>query len=61
MIGGAADLVGSTNTTFSNGGVFSPANAGRNVAWGIREHAMGSAVNGIAVHGGMVRPTARRS
>lgn len=56
MIGGAADLVGSTNTTFSNGGVFSPANAGRNVAWGIREHAMGSAVNGIAVHGGMVRP-----
>ena len=56
MIGGAADLVGSTNTTFSNGGVFSPANAGRNVAWGIREHAMGSCVNGIALHGGMVRP-----
>ena len=56
MIGGAADLVGSTNTTFSSGGVFSPANAGRNVAWGIREHAMGSAVNGISVHGGMVRP-----
>ena len=56
MIGGAADLVGSTNTTFASGGVFSPANAGRNVAWGIREHAMGSAVNGIAVHGGMVRP-----
>ncbi len=56
MIGGAADLVGSTNTTFSSGGIFSPANAGRNVAWGIREHAMGSAVNGISVHGGMVRP-----
>ena len=56
MIGGAADLVGSTNTTFASGGVFSPANAGRNVAWGIREHAMGSAVNGIALHGGMVRP-----
>ncbi len=56
MIGGAADLVGSTNTTFSNGGVFSPDNAGRNIAWGIREHAMGSAVNGIALHGGMVRP-----
>ncbi len=56
MIGGAADLVGSTNTVFSNGGVFSPANAGRNVAWGIREHAMGSCVNGIALHGGMVRP-----
>ena len=56
MIGGAADLVGSTNTTFSSGGIFSPANAGRNIAWGIREHAMGSCVNGIAVHGGMVRP-----
>src|SRR5918998_1041300 len=56
MIGGAADLVGSTNTVFSKGGIFSPNNAGRNVAWGIREHAMGSAVNGIALHGGMVRP-----
>ncbi|HEV8044732.1 MAG TPA: transketolase C-terminal domain-containing protein, partial [Rubrobacter sp.] len=56
MIGGAADLVGSTNTTFSGGGIFSPSNAGRNIAWGIREHAMGSCVNGIAVHGGMVRP-----
>jgi len=56
MIGGAADLVGSTNTTFKGGGVFSPAFAGRNVAWGIREHAMGSAVNGMAAHGGIVRP-----
>jgi len=56
MIGGAADLVGSTNTTFSGGGVFSPTNAGRNIAWGIREHAMGSCVNGIALHGGMIRP-----
>src|SRR5215218_1936304 len=56
MIGGAADLVGSTNTTFSNGGVFSPQNAGRNIAFGIREHAMGSSINGVALHGGMVRP-----
>jgi len=56
MIGGAADLVGSTNTTFSNGGIFSPQNAGRNIAFGIREHAMGSSVNGVALHGGMVRP-----
>ncbi len=56
MIGGAADLVGSTNTAFSNGGIFSPQNAGRNIAYGIREHAMGSSINGIAVHGGMVRP-----
>ena len=56
MIGGAADLVGSTNTTFANGGVFSPQNAGRNIAFGIREHAMGSSINGVALHGGMVRP-----
>ena len=56
MIGGAADLVGSTNTTFASGGVFSPQNAGRNIAFGIREHAMGSSVNGVALHGGMVRP-----
>jgi transketolase len=56
MIGGAADLVNSTSTAFTTGGVFSPAFAGRNVAWGVREHAMGSAVNGIAAHGGMVRP-----
>ncbi len=56
MVGGAADLVGSTNTTFSSGGIFSPDNAGRNIAFGVREHAMGSIVNGIAVHGGMVRP-----
>src|SRR5918997_1216139 len=56
MIGGAADLVGSTNTAFSNGGIFSPQNAGRNIAFGVREHAMGSSVNGVALHGGMVRP-----
>jgi transketolase len=56
MIGGAADLVASTSTTFKNGGMFSPTHAGRNIAWGVREHAMGSAVNGIYLHGGMVRP-----
>ena len=56
MIGGAADLVQSTSTTFSGGGMFSSTHAGRNVAWGVREHGMGSAVNGIYLHGGMVRP-----
>ncbi len=56
MVGGAADLVNSTSTAFKDGGMFSPTHAGRNIAWGVREHAMGSAVNGIAVHGGMVRP-----
>lgn len=56
MVGGAADLVESTRTEFKGGGVFSATHAGRNVAFGIREHAMGSIVNGIALHGGMVKP-----
>ena len=30
--------------------------AGRNVAWGVREHGMGAAVNGLALHGGIVKP-----
>ncbi|MGD0713700.1 MAG: transketolase [Gaiellaceae bacterium] len=56
MIGGAADLVESTKTEFTGGGVFAATHAGRNIAFGIREHAMGSIVNGIALHGGMVKP-----
>lgn len=56
MVGGAADLVGSTNTVFEGGGLFGPTHTGRNVAFGVREHGMASAVNGMALHGGMVRP-----
>jgi transketolase len=56
MIGGAADLVESTKTEFKGGGLFSATHAGRNIAFGIREHAMGSIVNGIAMHEGMVKP-----
>jgi transketolase len=56
MIGGAADLVESTKTEFKGGGIFSATHAGRNIAFGIREHAMGSIVNGLALHGGMVKP-----
>jgi transketolase len=56
MVGGAADLVESTKTEFKGGGVFSAAHAGRNIAFGIREHAMGSIVNGLALHGGIVKP-----
>ena len=56
MIGGAADLVESTKTEFEGGGLFSATHAGRNIAFGIREHAMGSIVNGLALHGGMVKP-----
>ena len=56
MIGGAADLVESTKTEFEGGGLFSDRWSGRNIAFGIREHAMGSSVNGIGVHGGCVKP-----
>ena len=61
MVGGAADLVESTKTEFEGAGVFSAVHAGRNIAFGIREHAMGSIVNGIALEPAMLRPTARRS
>jgi transketolase len=56
MVGGAADLVESTKTEFEGSGLFSATHAGRNIAFGIREHAMGSIVNGISVHGGMLKP-----
>ncbi|HEX6761541.1 MAG TPA: transketolase [Gaiellaceae bacterium] len=56
VIGGAADLVESTYTEFEGGGLFSALWAGRNIPFGIREHAMGAIVNGIAAHGGCVSP-----
>jgi transketolase len=56
MMGGAADLVESTKTVFEGAGEFGAVHAGRNVPFGIREHAMGSIVNGAAAHGGIVKP-----
>ena len=56
MIGGAADLVESTYTEIEGGGLFSGRWSGRNIAFGIREHSMGSIVNGIGAHGGCVKP-----
>jgi transketolase len=58
MVGGAADLSESTKTEFPGGESerFTATQAGRNVFWGVREHAMGAAVNGLAAHGGIVRP-----
>jgi transketolase len=55
-IGGAADLVESTKTVFEGAGEFSRPHAGRNVPFGIREHAMGAIVNGAAAHGGIAKP-----
>ncbi len=55
-IGGAADLVESTKTLYEGAGIFSRAHSGRNIPFGIREHAMGAIVNGAAAHGGVVKP-----
>ncbi|MFL5821253.1 MAG: transketolase [Solirubrobacteraceae bacterium] len=56
MVGGSADLTDSVKTTFETERAYSPVAAGRNVFWGVREHAMAAAVNGLALHGGIVRP-----
>jgi transketolase len=56
MAGGAADLVESTKTVFEGAGEYSRVHVGRNIPFGIREHAMGAIVNGLAAHGGMVKP-----
>lgn len=55
LVGGSADLAGSTGTAIKGAQLFGPAKAGQSVAWGIREHAMGAAMNGMAAHGG-IRP-----
>jgi transketolase len=70
LIGGSADLNPSTNTALKGMGDFQPSESegpgtqgavggdwghgGRNVAFGVREHAMGAAVNGMAAHGGVL-------
>jgi transketolase len=56
MLGGAADLSESTKTEFPGSDRYTAAKAGRNVFFGVREHGMGGAVNGMAAHGGIVRP-----
>jgi len=70
IIGGSADLNPSTDTALKGLGDFQPSEsggsgtlgavggewsyAGRNIAFGVREHAMGAAVNGMAAHGGVL-------
>jgi transketolase len=53
LVGGSADLGGSTGTTLKQGGVFGPTSAGRTFHWGIREHGMAACLNGMAAHGGL--------
>ncbi|MBV8369109.1 MAG: transketolase [Candidatus Eremiobacteraeota bacterium] len=55
LVGGSADLDPSTKTYLKGQGDFQPDNhAGRNVHYGVREHAMAAANNGIALHGGLL-------
>ncbi len=53
-LGGSADLTGSNNTLTPDLGIFSPGNRkGRYIHYGIREHGMAAAMNGMALHGGI--------
>ena len=55
LIGGSADLASSTKTWIDGTPAFEPDTpGGRNFHFGVREHAMGAAVNGMAVHGGVI-------
>jgi len=55
LIGGSADLTGSNNTNLDGEGVFTATNrTGRNLHYGVREHAMAAALNGMALHGGVI-------
>jgi transketolase len=55
MIGGSADLTGSNNTRPKGMAAFSASNpGGRFIHYGVREHAMGAAMNGMALHGGVI-------
>jgi len=55
MMGGSADLAPSTHTHIDGAGNFEPEDwAGRNMHFGIREHAMGAILNGMALHRGLI-------
>jgi transketolase len=59
FFGGDADLSVSTNTAIKGGGSFNGTTGeGRNIHYGVREHAMGAIANGIAYHGGLKTFTA---
>ncbi|MEX2324190.1 MAG: transketolase [Nitriliruptoraceae bacterium] len=55
LIGGSADLAGSNNTDIDGASDFSANDRlGRNLRFGVREHAMASIANGMALHGGCI-------
>ncbi len=54
LVTGDADLAGSTKSLIDDGGDFSATDRnGRNIRYGVREHAMGALVNGLNLHGGV--------
>ncbi len=54
FVGGAADVAASTKAFIEDGGIYSPENRrGRNIAFGIREHAMAAIANGISLYAGL--------
>jgi transketolase len=55
MVGGSADLTGSNNTNVKGVPAATPGNwAGRYIHYGVREHGMAAAMNGMALHGGII-------
>jgi len=55
LIGGSADLSGSNNTKTENSKVITSKNfSGNYIHYGVREHAMGAAMNGMALYGGLI-------
>lgn len=54
IVGGSADLAASTQSFIEEGDLYSPENRrGRNIAFGVREHAMGAIANGISLYAGL--------
>ncbi len=58
LVGGSADLAPSTNTLITGAGDFHWEPGGRNLHFGVREHAMGAIALGMALHGGVIPYTA---
>jgi transketolase len=54
LVSGSGDLTGNTGTTLDDGLMSKETPEGRQVHYGIREHGMGAAMNGMALHGGVI-------
>ena len=54
LIGGSADLIASTKVKGADGNFSAENHLGRNIMFGVREHAMAAISNGIAIHGGLI-------